>query len=142
MAAKKIIAICQSGGEFVTNNEDGSLSYMGGNAHAVDIDENTNVDAFKQELTDTLKFNVDRMAIKYFLPGNKKKLITVSKDKDLQRMVNFFKDSEQVEVFVVAEGVGAPNVSNMLASRCFFFFLWSSSVSFLSFSYLYCCRYK
>lgn len=117
MAAKKIIAICQSGGEFVTNNEDGSLSYMGGNAHAVDIDENTNVDAFKQELTDTLKFNVDRMAIKYFLPGNKKKLITVSKDKDLQRMVNFFKDSEQVEVFVVAEGVGAPNVSNMLASR-------------------------
>ncbi|KAH0670160.1 hypothetical protein KY289_024653 [Solanum tuberosum] len=116
MAAKKIIAICQSGGEFVTNNEDGSLSYTGGNAHAVDIDENTNVHAFKQELTDTLKFNVDGMTIKYFLPGNKKTLITVSKDKDLQRMVNFFKDSEQVEVFVVAEGVGAPNVSNMPAS--------------------------
>ncbi|XP_049402862.1 uncharacterized protein LOC125866619 isoform X2 [Solanum stenotomum] len=117
MAAKKIIAMCQSGGEFVTNNEGGSLSYTGGNAHAVDIDENTNVDAFKQELTDTFKFNVDGMAIKYFLPGNKKTLITVSKDKDLQRMVNFFKDSEQVEVFVVAEGVGAPNVSNMPASR-------------------------
>ncbi|KAK6790149.1 hypothetical protein RDI58_013949 [Solanum bulbocastanum] len=116
MAAKRIIAICQSGGEFVTNNEDGSLSYTGGNAHAVDIDENTNVDAFKQELTDTFKFNVDGMAIKYFLRGNKKTLITVSKDKDLQRMVNFFKDSEQVEVFVVAEGVGAPNVSNMPAS--------------------------
>ncbi|XP_055811163.1 uncharacterized protein LOC129880923 isoform X2 [Solanum dulcamara] len=117
MAAKKIIAICQSGGEFVTSNEDGSLSYTGGNAYAVDIDENTKVDAFKQELTDTFKFNVDGMTIKYFLPGNKKTLITVSKDKDLQRMVKFFKDSEQVEVFVVAEGVVAPNVSNMPASR-------------------------
>lgn len=116
MAAKKIIAICQSGGEFVTSNEDRSLSYTGGNAYAVDIDENTNVDAFKQELTDTFKFNVDGMTIKYFLPGNKKTLITISKDKDLQRMVKFFKDSEQVEVFVVAEGVVAPNVSYMPAS--------------------------
>ncbi|KAM3268119.1 putative protein isoform X2 [Capsicum chacoense] len=118
MAAKKIIAICQSGGEFVTNNEDGSLSYTGGNAYAVDIDEKTNVDAFKQELGDTFKFNVVGMTIKYFLPGNKKTLITVSKDKDLRRMVNFFKDSEQVEVFVIAEGAAvALNVSNMPASR-------------------------
>ncbi|PHT82228.1 hypothetical protein T459_15243 [Capsicum annuum] len=118
MAAKKIIAICQSGGEFVTNNVDGSLSYTGGNAYAVDIDEKTNVDAFKQELGDTFKFNVVGMTIKYFLPGNKKTLITVSKDKDLRRMVNFFKDSEQVEVFVIAEGAAvALNVSNMPASR-------------------------
>lgn len=117
MAAKKIIAICQSGGEFVTNSEDGSLSYSGGNAYAVDIDDNTNVDAFKQELMETFKFNFDGMTIKYFLPGNKKTLITISKDKDLQRMVNFFKDSEQVEVFVVAEGDVARNVSNVPASR-------------------------
>ncbi|XP_060212825.1 uncharacterized protein LOC132640311 isoform X1 [Lycium barbarum] len=118
MAAKKIIAICQSGGEFVTNNEDGCMSYTGGDAYAVDIDENTNLDVFKKELVDTFKFSSsDGMTIKYFLPGNKKTLIMISKDKDLQRMVNFFKDAEQVEVFVVAEVAVAPNVSNMPASR-------------------------
>ncbi|CAN4107109.1 unnamed protein product [Withania somnifera] len=105
MAVKKIIAICQSGGKFVMNNEDGSLSYIGGNTYAVDIDENTNV-----------HFNVDGMTIMYFLPGIKKTLITVSKDKDLQCMLNFFKEFEQLEVFVVAEGAVATDVSNMPAS--------------------------
>ncbi|KAL0388946.1 UNVERIFIED_CONTAM: hypothetical protein Sradi_2776400 [Sesamum radiatum] len=57
------------------------------------------------------------MAIKYFLPGNRKTLITISKDKDLKRMVNFFKDSDQVEVFVIAEEAAARNLSNMPASR-------------------------
>ncbi|GFZ21663.1 hypothetical protein Acr_29g0008250 [Actinidia rufa] len=37
MAMKKIIAICQSGGEFETN-DDGSLSYNGGDAYALDLD--------------------------------------------------------------------------------------------------------
>ncbi|XP_019229612.1 PREDICTED: uncharacterized protein LOC109210617 isoform X2 [Nicotiana attenuata] len=118
MAAKKIIAICQSGGEFVTNEENGTLSYTGGDAYAVDIDEKMNVNVLKQELADTFQFSTEEITIKYFLPGNKKTLITVSKDKDLKRMVNFFKDSEQVEVFVVAEeAVVAHNVSTLPASR-------------------------
>lgn len=117
MAAKKIIAICQSGGEFMTNEENGTLSYTGGDAYAVDIDEKMNVNVLKQELADTFQFSTEEITIKYFLPGNKKTLITVSKDKDLKRMVNFFKDSEQVEVFVVAEeAVVAPNVSTLPAS--------------------------
>lgn len=58
------------------------------------------------------------MLIKYFLPGNKKTLITISKDKDLQRMVNFYGDSDQVEVFVMTdEGAARNNVSNMPTSR-------------------------
>ncbi|KAI8003500.1 hypothetical protein LOK49_LG08G03444 [Camellia lanceoleosa] len=116
MAAKKIIAVCQSGGEFETN-KDGSLSYNGGEAYAVDLDQQSKLGDFKQELAETFHCNVDGMLIKYFLPGNKKTLITVSKDKDLKRMVNFFKDSDQVEVFVMAEEVVARNVSNMPASR-------------------------
>ncbi|CAI9770963.1 unnamed protein product [Fraxinus pennsylvanica] len=113
MEAKKIIAICQSGGEFVTNKDDGSLSYTGGEAYALGIDEQTQLKDFKQELSENFQCNVDGMTIKYFLPGNRKTLITISKHKDLQRMLNFFKDSDQVEVFVA----GPQNVPNMPASR-------------------------
>ncbi|GFZ11543.1 hypothetical protein Acr_22g0009410 [Actinidia rufa] len=50
-------------------------------------------------------------------PGNNKTLITISKDKDLKRMLNFFGDFDQVEVFVTTEEVVAPNVSNLPTSR-------------------------
>ncbi|CAI9118651.1 OLC1v1020247C1 [Oldenlandia corymbosa var. corymbosa] len=118
-SAKRIIAICQSGGGFATNEEDGSLYYSGGEAHALDLDQNTQLKDFKQELSETFECSVNGMAIKYFLPGNKKTLITVSKDKDLKRMFNFFKDLDQVEVFVIAEEqpVVARNVSNTPVSR-------------------------
>ncbi|XP_051135923.1 uncharacterized protein LOC127254714 isoform X2 [Andrographis paniculata] len=117
MATKKIIAICQSGGEFVTHKDDGSLFYNGGEAYALDLDQQTQLKDFKQELAETFQCNIDAMAIKYFLPGNRKTLITISKDKDLKRMVNFFKDSDQVEVFVIAEDAAARNVSYMPTSR-------------------------
>lgn len=123
MPAKRIIAICQSGGEFASNKEDGSLYYSGGEAYALDLDQNTLLKDFKRELSETFQCSVDAMTIKYFLPGNKKTLITISKDKDLKRMVNFFKDSDQVEVFIIAEEAVARNVSNMPASRYFAFLL-------------------
>lgn len=116
MAAKKIIAICQSGGEFVTN-KDGSLSYTGGEAFAIDIDEQTHLNDFKSEIAEMFDFCIDTMIIKYFLPGNKKTLITISKDKDLQRMVNFLGDSVTVDVFIMSEEAAARNVSNMPGSR-------------------------
>ncbi|KAK3017233.1 hypothetical protein RJ639_007151 [Escallonia herrerae] len=116
MPTKKIIAICQSGGEFETK-KDGSLSYNGGEAYAVDVEEETLLSDFKKELAETFPCSVDGMVIKYFLPGNKRTLITISKDKDLKRMVNFYGDSDQVEVFVMTEEGAARNVSNMPASR-------------------------
>ncbi|CAL8990983.1 unnamed protein product [Prunus brigantina] len=116
MAAKKVIAICQSGGEFVTN-KDGSLSYTGGEAYAIDIDQQTLLDDFKSEIADMFNCSAETMSIKYFLPGNKKTLITISKDKDLQRMVNFLGDTATVDVFVMSEEAAARNVSNMPASR-------------------------
>ncbi|XP_054806413.1 uncharacterized protein LOC129309081 isoform X2 [Prosopis cineraria] len=116
MATKKVIAICQSGGEFVTNR-DGSLSYNGGEAYAIDIDSTTQLSDFKSEVAETFNFNVDTMIIKYFLPGNKKTLITVSKDKDLQRMINFLGDSASVDVFIISEEAEAQNTSNMPRSR-------------------------
>ncbi|XP_062143820.1 uncharacterized protein LOC133851413 [Alnus glutinosa] len=116
MAGKKIIAICQSGGEFVTN-KDGSLSYTGGEAFAIDIDQQTQLNDFKSEIAEMFDFSVDTMIIKYFLPGNKKTLITISKDKDLQRMVNFLGDSVTVDVFIMSEEAAARNVSNMPGSR-------------------------
>ncbi|XP_057958959.1 uncharacterized protein LOC131151661 isoform X1 [Malania oleifera] len=116
MAAKKIIAICQSGGEFETN-KDGSLSYNGGEAYAIDIDQQTQLSDFKQEVAEMFNCNANTMSIKYFLPGNEKTLITISKDKDLKRMVNFLGDSVTVNIFIMTEEVVARNVSNMPASR-------------------------
>ena len=116
MAAKKVIAICQSGGDFVTD-KDGSLSYCGGDAYAVDIDQQTLLSDFKSEIAEMFSCNADTMSLKYFLPGNKKTLITISKDKDLQRMVNFLGDAVSVDVFVISEETAARNTSNMPASR-------------------------
>lgn len=116
MATKKIIAICQSWGEFETS-KDGSMAYKGGEAYAMDLDQQTKLSDFKQELAETFHYSVDSMLIKYFLPANKKTLITISKEKDLKRMVNFFMDSDQVEVFVMTEEGVTPNVSNLPASR-------------------------
>lgn len=120
MSEKKIIAICQSGGEFHTE-KDGSMSYSGGEAYAVDLDTETKVLDFKQDLAETFGYNIGNMLIKYFLPGNKKTLIMISKDKDLKRMINFFSNADQVDVFVMPQDgdARAPNVSNMPASRYF-----------------------
>lgn len=101
----------------MTNKDDGSLTYTGGEAYALDLDDQTTLDDFKQELADTFQCVTNGMTIKYFLPGNKKTLITVSKDKDLKRMINFFQDSDQVDVFVMAEEAAVRNVSIMPASR-------------------------
>ncbi|XP_013684552.2 uncharacterized protein LOC106388925 [Brassica napus] len=114
----KVIAICRSGGEFVTNKDDGLLSYSGsGDAFAIDIDQNTSMSDFKTELAEYFGFGVETMTLKYFLPGNKKTLITISKDKDFMRMVKFSADAGTVEVFVMPQESGVVNVSNMPASR-------------------------
>ncbi|KAE8667848.1 isopenicillin N epimerase-like isoform 2 [Hibiscus syriacus] len=61
--------------------------------------------------------SMDTMCIKYFLPGNKKTLITVSNEKDLKRMIKFHGNSATVDVFIIMEENDAHDVSNMPASR-------------------------
>ncbi|KAI3796444.1 hypothetical protein L1987_39115 [Smallanthus sonchifolius] len=100
--SKKMIAICHYGGEFETY-EDGLMWYSGGEAYAVDLEVNMQLSGFKQEVAEAIDSTVDGMLVKYFLPGNKKNLITVSKDKDFHRMVNYYKESDQLEVFIMKE---------------------------------------
>ncbi|GMN44118.1 hypothetical protein TIFTF001_013311 [Ficus carica] len=116
MAGEKIIVICQSGGEFVTG-KDGTLCYKGGDAHAMDIDDQIKYNYFKTEVAEMFNCSVDSMTIKYFLPGNKKTLITISNDKDLNRMIKFHGDSATADVYVIMEEAVAADVSNMPASR-------------------------
>ncbi|MED6142733.1 hypothetical protein PIB30_118153 [Stylosanthes scabra] len=117
MATKKVITICQSGGEFVTE-KDGSLFYNGGDAYAIDIDQRTKLTDFKSEIAEMFNCSAHSMIIKYFLPGNNRTLITVSKDKDLQRMVSFAGEATTVDVFVFSTEEGAArNTSNMPASQ-------------------------
>lgn len=116
MAGTRIIAICQSGGGFETD-EDGSLSYRGGEAHAIDIDDQVKFDDFKNEVAEMFNCNINSMSIKYFLPGNRKTLITISNDKDLRRMVKFHGNSATADMYIIMEEVVAQEVSNMPGSR-------------------------
>lgn len=116
----RLIAICQSGGEFEAD-EDGSLSYKGGEAHAIDLDDKVKFKDFKKEVAEMFNYSVDPMLIKYFLPNNRKTLITISNDKDLKRMISFHVDSMTAEIYVMLEEAVAPEVSNRPASRLLFF---------------------
>ncbi|KAH6783220.1 MuDR family transposase [Perilla frutescens var. hirtella] len=116
MVGKRIIAICQSGGEFESNAE-GILSYKGGDAHAMEIDEKMKFKDFKSEVAEMFNCNLGTLAIKYFLPGNKKTLISISNDKDLKRMIKFHDDSDTAEIYVMTEEIAAPDVSHMPGSR-------------------------
>lgn len=99
MPRTKLILICQSLGEFITK-EDGSLSYKGGEAHAVDINSETLFDQLKLKLCEVWNFEYESLSLKYFLPGNRHTLITLSNDKDLKRMYDFHENSVTADVFV------------------------------------------
>ncbi|KAK1281513.1 hypothetical protein QJS10_CPB22g00085 [Acorus calamus] len=99
MSGGKTVAICQFGGEFVTG-DDGNMSYSGGEAHVVVVDRDLPFDDFIVEVSNILKVDVGAVSFKYFLPGNRRIPITVSGDKDLQRMVDFHADSRTIDVYV------------------------------------------
>lgn len=94
------MAICQYGGEFVTNS-DGTLSYSGGEAHAIDVGHDMLLEDFKSEITTMFNIDISGMSVKYFLPSNRRVLITISNDKDLQRMVHFNMNAISAEVFIL-----------------------------------------
>lgn len=99
MAKGKLILICQSGGDFVTN-DDGTMSYNGGEANAANVTSETPFSDLKQTLAETCDLNQETVTVKYFLPGNKRNLITVKNDKDVRRMIDFHGDAITAEVFV------------------------------------------
>lgn len=116
MVRGKLILICQFGGEFVTK-DDGSLSYAGGEAHALDISPETVFDDLKYKLAETCNLEYKSLSIKYFLPGNRRTLITLSNDKDLKRMYDFHGDSVTADVFLMGREGFVPKPSDMPAHR-------------------------
>ncbi|KAF4347874.1 hypothetical protein G4B88_009955 [Cannabis sativa] len=99
MARPKLILICQSLGKFVTN-EDGTLLYAGGEAHAVDITPETLFNDLKLKLAEMWNLAYESLSIKYFLPGNRRTLITLANDKDLKRMYEFHGNSVTADVYI------------------------------------------
>lgn len=99
MSAQKILAICQFGGDFITNS-DGSMTYCGGEAHVIDIDRSMHFHELVTEISDMFNCNIDIYSIKYFLQNNKRVLITISNDKDLRRMVDFNSDST-IDIYIL-----------------------------------------
>ncbi|ONK66541.1 uncharacterized protein A4U43_C06F9260 [Asparagus officinalis] len=114
MVVGSVVAICQYGGEFVTKS-DGSLSYTGGDARAIDVGRDMLLEDFKSEIASTFEIDISGMCIKYFLPSNRRVLITISNDKDLQRMVNYNTQAmSSIEVFILNK-VDNRATSNALA---------------------------
>ncbi|PKA57207.1 ubiquitin-conjugating enzyme E2 S [Apostasia shenzhenica] len=99
MSTEKILAICQFGGDFIANS-DGSMIYIGGEAHVIDIDQSTHFHELVAEISDMFNCNLDIYSIKYFLRNNKRTLITVSNDKDLRRMIDYNVDST-IDLYLV-----------------------------------------
>ncbi|XP_018441735.1 uncharacterized protein LOC130507350 [Raphanus sativus] len=109
MSGKRVIAICMSGGQFLTEKS-GALTYRGGEAHAIDVDENTNFKDFISEIGEMFNCGDARntVCLKYFLPDNKKTLISISNDKDLKRMIKFHENSNTADVYLIPEEEEAP----------------------------------
>ncbi|KAL5211746.1 hypothetical protein ABZP36_022593 [Zizania latifolia] len=101
MGSKQIVAVLQVGGEFKTDDE-GQMSYSGGEAHAMHVKSGWTFKAFKHEISSTLNnLKLDSYVFKYFLPKNNKTLISISNDKDLKRMVEFHAESETTYIYVM-----------------------------------------
>ncbi|CAL5400449.1 unnamed protein product [Camellia sinensis] len=116
MVKGKLILICQSGGEFV-KNDDGSFTYGGGEAQAVNIDCETLFDDLKLKFAEMCNLDFKTMSIKYFLPRNTRTLITLSNDKDLKRMLSFHGNSVTADVFVMGKQGFNRDDWNIFSSR-------------------------
>lgn len=99
MAKGKLILICQSGGEFIAK-DDGTLSYEGAEANAVNINNETLFDDLKFKLAEMCNLDHKTISVKYFLPGNRRNLITLRSDKDLKRMIDYHENSVTADIFV------------------------------------------
>lgn len=110
MSGKRVIAICMSGGQFLTE-KGGVLTYRGGDAHAIDLDEEMKFKDFISEIGEMFNFDAaSTVCLKYFLPDNKKTLISISNDKDLKRMIKFHENSNTADVYLIPEEA-APEAS-------------------------------
>lgn len=116
MAPNKVIAICLAGGEFETDAE-GLLSYKGGDAHAMEVDDAMKFTDFNLEVSEMFNCDIGAMCIKYFCPGNKKTLISISNAKDLKRMIKIHDNCDTVDIYVMTKEIVAPDTSNILGSR-------------------------
>lgn len=116
METGKLLAVVQSGGEFVTN-KDGTISYSGGEAHALDIGRDMPLKDLQSELSSMFYLRGDSYTIKYFLPNNKRTPITISSDKDVQRMVDFHGNSPTVDIYVLKNSRKEPKESRKTKTR-------------------------
>lgn len=129
MVKGKLILISQSHGEFSTN-DDGTMSYTGGEAHALEITNETSFDDLKLKLAELWNLQSKTLSIKYFLPGNKKTLISISNDRDLNRMKVFYVDSITADVFI--SGKEGFEQKKSLNTNTRLFFELSSIINFPS----------
>ncbi|CAH2079452.1 unnamed protein product [Thlaspi arvense] len=102
MGKGKLILICQSGGKFVTD-DDGTMTYTGGQAEAININHETSFDDFKLKVAKFFNLDYHSLSLKYFLPLNRRTLITMKQEKDMKRMYDFHVSSVTAEVFVTGQ---------------------------------------
>ncbi|GJX27313.1 PB1 domain-containing protein [Tanacetum coccineum] len=87
----------QGSGHFMTN-EDGTLTYNGGETNAANVTSETLFSDLKLSLAKICDLKQQTVTVKYFMPGNKRNLITVKNDKDVKRMIDFRGDALTTQV--------------------------------------------
>ncbi|CAA7031669.1 unnamed protein product [Microthlaspi erraticum] len=102
MGKGKLILICLSGGKFVTD-DDGIMTYSGGEAEPAAINHETSFDDFKLQMAKLFNLDYNSLSLKYFLPGNRSTLITMKQEKDMKRMFDFHLSSVSAEVFITGQ---------------------------------------
>ncbi|KAA8528159.1 hypothetical protein F0562_035590 [Nyssa sinensis] len=81
------------------------------------VNNETRFDEFKSEIADMWECDSSSMTLKYFLPNNRRTLITLSSDKDMQNMIDFHEDSSTVDVYVMITQIAATNLTITHCSR-------------------------
>ncbi|KAI4380629.1 hypothetical protein MLD38_006798 [Melastoma candidum] len=116
MGKEKLILICQYGGEFITNS-DSTLSYNGGDANAVDVNQDTLFNDLKLKLAEMFNLQYQSVSFKYFLPNNRQIPVGLANDKDLKRMFDFHANSVSVDVFVTGKEGFDPEACGEIIDR-------------------------
>lgn len=106
MPKRKHILVCRSGAKLMMS-EDGSLAYMGGDAYAIGVNENTRFDELKIEMADMWNLDRNSVTVKYLLPNTSNNLVTMSTDRDIRNMLEFYEDSTTVDVYVFTSTTNA-----------------------------------
>ncbi|XP_020525893.1 uncharacterized protein LOC110007699 [Amborella trichopoda] len=91
--------LCIYGGELY-NNFDGSMEYVRGNSCTSSVHRQTKLDEIKEDVANQFSIESSRVSLKYIFPSNKRCLVTLFNDRDVERMLFVHEGCNELEIYV------------------------------------------